>query len=182
MKKKLFFIFFILVFSLFFALPAIGITLDKNSYESLDEPIIITYCDNPDSFYEVYDLKDLNTAIEYAGGCIEGNTINFYPNFPIWGHRYTLLGFEIGSLCETPFNLNFYDCKALDEYIDGSDFTFFYGNPKKIEKIVNITNTSSTDLFASAGTLFTDLWVIIAVAIGVPLAFYIFNRVIAINR
>ena len=33
---------------------------------------------------------------------------------------------------------------------------------------------------ASVGAVFTDLWVIIALAIGVPLAFYIIRRVIAL--
>lgn len=44
--------------------------------------------------------------------------------------------------------------------------------------IITLPTGALDDLFASAGTLFTDLWVIVAVAIGVPLAFYIINRAI----
>ena len=40
---------------------------------------------------------------------------------------------------------------------------------------------STTDsLFAYAGGLFSDLWVLIAVAIGVPLGFYVIKKVIAL--
>jgi hypothetical protein len=45
---------------------------------------------------------------------------------------------------------------------------------------ITIPTASSSDLFASLGTLTTDLWVLIAVALGVPLAFYIIRRVIAL--
>jgi hypothetical protein len=46
--------------------------------------------------------------------------------------------------------------------------------------ILTLPTGALDDLFASAGTLFTDLWVIIAVAIGVPLAFYIINRAVGV--
>ena len=45
---------------------------------------------------------------------------------------------------------------------------------------ITIPTSSSTDLFSAVGTLVGDLWVLIAVAIGVPLAFYIINRVIGL--
>ena len=46
--------------------------------------------------------------------------------------------------------------------------------------IITLGVGSSTDLLASAGTLVTDLWLIIALAIGVPLAFYIIRQVIGL--
>jgi hypothetical protein len=45
---------------------------------------------------------------------------------------------------------------------------------------ITIPTASSSDLFAAAGTLVGDLWVLIAVAIGVPLAFYIIKRVVGL--
>ena len=45
---------------------------------------------------------------------------------------------------------------------------------------ITLPTSAPTDLFASAGTLVVDLWVLIAVAIGVPLAFYIIKRVIGL--
>jgi hypothetical protein len=45
---------------------------------------------------------------------------------------------------------------------------------------VDIGSASSTTLFAYAGGLFSDLWVLIAIAIGVPLAFYIIKKVIGL--
>lgn len=45
---------------------------------------------------------------------------------------------------------------------------------------IDIGSASSTQLFAYAGGLFSDLWVLIAIAIGVPLAFYIIRKVIGL--
>jgi hypothetical protein len=46
--------------------------------------------------------------------------------------------------------------------------------------IVALPSSTLTDVFASIGTLTTDLWVLIAVAIGVPLAFYVIRQVIGL--
>jgi hypothetical protein len=45
---------------------------------------------------------------------------------------------------------------------------------------ITIPTASSTDLFASVGVLGADLWVLLAIAMGVPLAFYIIRRVISL--
>ena len=45
---------------------------------------------------------------------------------------------------------------------------------------ITIPTGSSTDLFAAAGQITTDLWVLLAIALGVPLAFYVIRRVIAL--
>jgi hypothetical protein len=37
-------------------------------------------------------------------------------------------------------------------------------------------------LTAYAGALFTDLWVVIALAIGLPLAFYVIRKVVSLVR
>jgi hypothetical protein len=49
-----------------------------------------------------------------------------------------------------------------------------------IPSLFSVPMASSSDMVASVGTLFTDLWVIIAIVIGIPLAFYIIQRVIAL--
>jgi hypothetical protein len=46
--------------------------------------------------------------------------------------------------------------------------------------IITLPDTVSTDAFASVGTLVTDLWPLIAIAIGVPLAFYVIKQVIGL--
>lgn len=45
---------------------------------------------------------------------------------------------------------------------------------------ITLPSSAPTDVFAAVGTLTTDLWIIIAVAIGVPLAFYIIKRLIGL--
>lgn len=46
--------------------------------------------------------------------------------------------------------------------------------------ILTIPTASTTDMLAATGVLFSDLWLITAFAAGVPLAFYIIRRVIAL--
>jgi len=45
--------------------------------------------------------------------------------------------------------------------------------------ILTVPASSSADLLAFAGALFTDLWPLLLIAIGIPLAFYIIGRVIS---
>lgn len=47
---------------------------------------------------------------------------------------------------------------------------------------ITLPASTTPDLLAFAGGLFTDLWVLISLAIGVPLAFYIISRVIGLVR
>ena len=46
--------------------------------------------------------------------------------------------------------------------------------------MITLPGTASADVLEAVGTLTTDLWVVIAIAIGVPLAFYIIKRVIGL--
>jgi len=46
--------------------------------------------------------------------------------------------------------------------------------------IITLATSTPTDLLAYAGSLFQDLWLLIAVAVGVPLAFYIIRQVIGL--
>lgn len=41
-----------------------------------------------------------------------------------------------------------------------------------------LTVGSTTDMTAFAGAFLTDLWPVVALAVGVPLAFYIIKKVI----
>jgi len=47
--------------------------------------------------------------------------------------------------------------------------------------IITVPATATVDLLAFAGGLFTDTWPLIALAIGIPLAFYIIKRVIGLT-
>jgi len=54
--------------------------------------------------------------------------------------------------------------------------TGFYSPP-----VSGIVGIDTNDILQNVGTLFSDLWVLIAVAIGVPLAFYVIKKVIALT-
>lgn len=44
--------------------------------------------------------------------------------------------------------------------------------------MITLPETAVTDLTAQIGTIFTDLWLVIALVIGLPLAFYVIKKVI----
>lgn len=50
---------------------------------------------------------------------------------------------------------------------------------KTMGTILTVPASSTEDLLAFAGALFTDLWPLLIIAVGIPLAFYIIGRVIS---
>jgi hypothetical protein len=48
--------------------------------------------------------------------------------------------------------------------------------------IISINTASSTELLAYAGQLFSDLWVLVVISIGIPLGFYIIKGAIGLVR
>jgi len=48
--------------------------------------------------------------------------------------------------------------------------------------MITLPAEAVSQLTAYIGTLFSDLWVLIALAIGIPLAFYVIGKVISLVR
>ena len=46
--------------------------------------------------------------------------------------------------------------------------------------IISLPSTAVADLTGSASQIMTDVWVLVALAIGIPLGFYIIRKVIAL--
>jgi hypothetical protein len=46
----------------------------------------------------------------------------------------------------------------------------------------SFSSLAAADLTAYTGYLFTDLWVVIALVIGIPLAFYVIRKIISLVR
>jgi hypothetical protein len=46
--------------------------------------------------------------------------------------------------------------------------------------VITIPTSTPTDMLAYAGTLFSDLYLVVVLAVGIPLAFYVIRRVIAL--
>lgn len=46
--------------------------------------------------------------------------------------------------------------------------------------MIELPLTAVADLTANISTLLTDLWVVIALVVGIPLAFYVIKKVIAL--
>jgi hypothetical protein len=47
---------------------------------------------------------------------------------------------------------------------------------------IDVPAEAVADLTGYAGAIFTDLWVIIALVIGIPLAFYVIRKIIGLVR
>jgi len=47
---------------------------------------------------------------------------------------------------------------------------------------ITVPETALADVMEATGTLFTDAWALIAIAIGIPVAFYVIRRVVALVR
>lgn len=46
--------------------------------------------------------------------------------------------------------------------------------------IITLPGSAVSDLMANVGVLFSDLWILLALAVGVPLGFYIIRKVISL--
>jgi len=51
-----------------------------------------------------------------------------------------------------------------------------------LSTFITLPASTTEDLMAYVGGFFGDLWVLIALAIGIPLAFYVISRVIGLIR
>jgi hypothetical protein len=125
------------------------------------------------------------------------HTLFYRPNLEFYGDDDTdciSLGFGTMQLL-TGEGYGIYKILLIDDtnYLDcqtaGNDYSICQGLAEEIENFdwrqtgncaSILTLGNSSDLFSSVGTLVTDLWVLIAVAIGVPLAFYIIRQVIGL--
>lgn len=46
--------------------------------------------------------------------------------------------------------------------------------------LINLPSTAVADLTGNASQILTDVWVLVALAIGIPLGFYIIRKVVAL--
>jgi len=51
-----------------------------------------------------------------------------------------------------------------------------------MDSILEVPSGALAQIMQPLGTLFADTWVLIAIAIGIPVSFYVIRRVIAIVR
>ena len=51
-----------------------------------------------------------------------------------------------------------------------------------MDSILEVTSGALASVMEPLGTLFTDTWVLIALAIGLPVAFYVISRLVALVR
>jgi len=51
-----------------------------------------------------------------------------------------------------------------------------------LSTFITLPASTTEDLMAYVGGFFGDLWVLVALAIGIPLAFYVISRVIGLIR
>jgi len=78
--------------------------------------------------------------------------------------------------------MNFFNKTAIAIATSVAGVLAFAGTALGAGTYVDIPETAVADLTGYAGTLFTDLWVVVALVIGIPLAFYVIRKVIGLVR
>jgi hypothetical protein len=51
-----------------------------------------------------------------------------------------------------------------------------------MDSILTFTSGATADIWAYPTQIFTDVWIVIALAVGVPLAFYVIRKIITLVR
>jgi hypothetical protein len=51
-----------------------------------------------------------------------------------------------------------------------------------MDSIITTTSGATAQIMAYSTSLFSDLWIIVALVIGIPLAFYVIRKVIGLVR
>jgi hypothetical protein len=51
-----------------------------------------------------------------------------------------------------------------------------------MDSILSVASGGASDILSYAGDLFSNLWVLIALVIGIPLAFWVINKVVKLVR
>lgn len=95
--------------------------------------------------------------------------MNYNDPSPIGIYRFLIIAdnSECDGYLECKNSIDYYGSGDLEVYVTATGY-------------MAIPVASTSDLFASAGTLITDLWILLAVAMGVPLGFYVIPKIIAL--
>lgn len=153
--KKTISIFAIVFFGFFFALPTSAITFNTSKLQLFKNELKITGCVS-EGYLPVFWYSEPEHNLISETDCQTGRTIIDFTGYNHITGQPAYFGLQLSA----------------EEEMTTASFVVF-------SSILNMPISGFDDLFASAGTLFSDLWVIIAVAIGVPLAFYIINKAIS---
>ncbi len=178
--------------TLYFAFKLEGTTAGLNAYMSLiagEENAFLL------NFAEDYNLMAYNhgvfvdTGIDYAADTYYKISIRFectagaWEALPIYHWQFNIndgdwsdvYGFSTEGAAINGINFHTYNTTA---YLD------FFGYPSPLSpptiSYLSIPVASSTDLFSAVGNMVSDLWSLISIAMGVPLAFYVIPKVIAL--
>jgi hypothetical protein len=132
-------------------------------------------------YYIIMPVYGCNGLAYPNGLCIEtaegwytdptcGNTCNIQPKY-----RCANEGDIDPEDPETP---KIGDCIGDDE--NGTYYESACNNQCGVSSLYSLPMASTSDITANVGTLFSDLWVIIATACGIPLGFFVIRRVIGL--
>ena len=114
----------------------------------------------------------------FFGTCLASTTLSTFYNFilPVGTQAVEVrgLGFhEAGCPFDSIYTDVFFEGNGNDTL-----FTIVSGTPD----LFSMPMASTSEALASTGTLGIDLWTIIALAIGLPLGFYVIRRIIHLTQ
>ena len=130
--------------------------------------IIGGFCSNP-AYYFCYLPDELGEQLYGPNPCSDPGSYTFSSQgmtSPNYYHLYESSNESCGG------NINKQRFQVTDTAPSGGGVGTF----------ITIPETATADLLDYAGALFTDLWVVIALVIGIPLAFYVIRKVIGMVR
>jgi hypothetical protein len=160
-----------------------AVSLSKSAFYA-DDTIMFygTNCASIDNAVNLWDLSDETADGNLGGFPCENNDgdlrlSGFNFSFPIDGHNYSILEVNTNGLCES--GQSYSECKALGGFVN--EFLFSYHSESApVGGIISLPESAGTDLFATIGNITSGIWVLISLAIGIPLAFYLIDLIISL--
>lgn len=179
--------FFIIALSFLIASPVFAYTRTPSGF-SINNPV--NFVITQDDFDNYCDIEAVRMAIGF-NQLIDGEwQTTFYPlaehswfgdfiyNYPPLNKTITLPTGDYGEitiLCVSDSSyLGEYDLEYDD---DNVIFTILAGGSFGFGSFIPLPMASGTDMMASVGGIFSDLWYFLAIFLGIPFGFYIITRI-----
>ncbi len=168
-----------------FPAAAFAVVLDQSSYTE-SESKLVTVCflqsgGFPTGHLVIYELDTASTTQFFGNGCLENDDLNSFIPLNVWQAFTNFSVIEVGDFigCQ---GLSYDDCKLDTEFVDEFLFSVNPDPPPPpvatTTPILSVPVDGKLAMLSATGDLVLDLFPIIALVIGIPLAFYIIKEVI----
>lgn len=176
--KKIFFLF------LFFPLGVFAVTIYPQNV-SLNQNFSVV-CDNEADYLGLYNANTGSRDF-WSGSCADIDLSDINPTCTANECYFTRTFLDDNVPPPPPANLPI-EVIWLETWteVDGNDIEadreFAVHEERMIisEKLFSLSLSSTSDIMSSTGTLFKDLWVVLSIAMGLPIGFFVVRKVIGL--